>query len=147
MKASIPFSTLSFLHSSFKFYFYVCSLTPSFSSAPAGHSTAGSFAGRQRDHSPGVRGTSSLNIGFFSIVIHDAYSSFFFFYARRPFHQGASLGGIVADPLRAGGRITAWGDDVGIARAGPRSMRSPRARVRLLSDNCLSQFQNSRGGA
>ena len=116
VKASIPFSTLSFLHSSFKFYFYVCSLTPSFCSAPAGHSTAGSFAGRQRDHSPGVRGTSSLNIGFFSIVIHDAYSSFFFFYARRPFHQGASLGGIVADPLRAGGRITAWGDDVGIAR-------------------------------
>ena len=147
VKASIPFLNLSFLHSSFKFYFYVCLLTPSFSSAPAGHSTVGSFAGRRRDHSPGGRGMSSLDIGFFSIVIPDTHSYFFFFCARRPFHRGSSLGGIVADPLRASGRITAQGDDVGIARAGPRSLRSTRARVCLLSDNRLSQFQNSRGGA
>ena len=89
VKASIPFLNLSFLHSSFKFYFYVCLLTPSFSSAPAGHSTVGSFAGRRRDHSPGGRGMSSLDIGFFSVVIPDAHSSFFFFYARRPFHRGS----------------------------------------------------------
>ena len=48
----------------------------------------------------------------FSVLISNALSSFFLFCARRLFHRGSSLGGIVSDPFLAGGGITPWGDAV-----------------------------------
>ena len=82
--------------------------------APA---TANATAGQRRDHSPGGRGTSSrgrgtssLHVGFFSVLIPNTL--LLFFCARRPLDRGASLGGIVSDPLRAGGGITTRGDAV-----------------------------------
>ncbi len=75
--------------------------------APA---TTTATAGQRRHHSPGGRGTSSLHVGFFSVLIPNTL--LLFFCARRPLHRGASLGGIVSDPLRAGGGITTRGDAV-----------------------------------
>ena len=58
---------------------------------PRGDDRVGSFAGRRRDHSPGGRGTSSLTLVSFSVLMSNALSSFFFFCARRLIHRGASL--------------------------------------------------------
>ena len=57
-----------------------------YSDASTATASATALAGQRRHHSPGGRGTSSLHVGFFSVLIPNTL--LLFFCARRPLHRG-----------------------------------------------------------